>query len=118
MNRLLLPVLASVALLSGCYSAGFVRTGDFAPQARSADSVKILTSKPADDTLREVGIVTASGAGFEGALARARTEAAKQGCDVLAVLSEAVESGPYTPGAAYGMTRNHLRCSCLVRSIQ
>jgi hypothetical protein len=112
----LIPLLGGLALMSGCYSSGFVRTGEFTPQVRAAESVRVETSKPTDSSLREVGIVTASGAGFEGALARARNEAGKQGCDVLAVLSEAVESGPGTPGSAYGMTRNHLRCSCLVRA--
>jgi hypothetical protein len=112
----LLPLLGVLVLASGCYSAGFIRTGDFTPQVRSAESVKILTSKPTDNSFREVGIVTASGAGFEGALTRAKNEAGQQGCDVLAVLSESVESGPGTPGAMYGMTRNHLRCSCLVRT--
>jgi hypothetical protein len=106
----------AVLLVGGCYSAGFVRTGEFTPQMKSAETVQVMTTKPTDASLREVGIVTASGAGFEGALKRAKDEAGKQGCDVLAVLSEAVESGPGTPGSAYGMTRNHLRCSCLVRA--
>jgi hypothetical protein len=114
--RSVLPVLGWLALAGGCYSSGFVRTGEFTPQAREPDSVRVvLTPKPTDASLREVGVVTASGAGFEGALARARNEAGRQGCDVLAVVSESVESGRNTPGSAFGMTRSHLRCSCLVR---
>jgi hypothetical protein len=109
-------VLGIVALSSGCYSSGFSATAQYSGAPRSEDSVKVMTARPNAPELREVGIITAQGAGFEGALKRAKQEAAQHGCDALVVLSEAVESGRGVPGSAYGMTRNDLRCSCLVSS--
>jgi hypothetical protein len=115
MNKTLMLGLAM--LMSGCYSADFVQTSTYGAQARSKESVQVLTQPPAAK-FHEVGIITASGAGFTGALERAKAQAGSHGCDALVVLSEAVEAGRNTPGSAFGMTRNHLRCSCLIHAPQ
>lgn len=105
----------AIPLLSACYGSDFTPTDSYAGAPRAFSSVRIFTQRPPPTVAREVGIISSSGASYEGALDRAREQAAEQGCDGLLVLSDEVESGPGTPGSAYGMTRTHLRATCLVR---
>lgn len=116
--RVQLVISSSLLALSACYTSSFQASGTapdwYQPTHRDAATVKLLTVQPDPDLYVEVGLVSASGAGTDGAIARAKEEAAYQGCDALFLLGEAVESGSGTPGSAYGMTRNHLRASCLV----
>jgi hypothetical protein len=115
MSRTMSVVCLAVGLLAGgCYSTAFTQTAQYPVQERTPDAVQVMTSKPASG-YREVGIISANGSSFEAALERARGEAATHGCEVVAVIGETVESGKGVPGSAYGMTRNDLRCSCLVR---
>ncbi len=113
-----LILLASSLGLSACYPTAFTPSGTapawYHATERDPNSVKVLTLKPDSGLYAEVGLISAAGAGAEDALKRAKDEAAAQGCDAIFFLGESVESGPGTPGAEYGMTRNHVRASCLV----
>jgi hypothetical protein len=103
--------------LAGCYSSAFTQTAQFGGQARDPSAVQVMSAAPASG-YREVGIITANGSKFETALESARLEAGSHGCDVIVVLGEALESGRGVPGSAYGMTRDNLRCSCLVHTTE
>jgi hypothetical protein len=115
MRKLTMVLGLGLSLAAGCYAGNFTQTASYPATPRAVASVQVMTARPNDASFREVGIITAQGAGFEGALARAKDQAAQHGCEAIVVLSEAVESGRNVPGSAYGMTRNDLRCSCMVR---
>ncbi len=101
-------------LLTGCYGADFTETGaGYTPRPRAPESVQISSERPGPG-YREVGLLTGSGGSFEGAVKRIKEEAGDRGCDVVTILGEAIQSGYGTPGAAYGMTKNHVRAACYV----
>lgn len=107
-------VILALPLLGGCYGSDFTPTApNFSPTPRSEANVRIVTGRPGSEYV-EVGLLTASGASYEGALARVKEEAATQGCEVVLVLGESLQSGAGTPGSAYGMTKSNLRASCFV----
>jgi hypothetical protein len=104
---------ASLVLVTGCYGSDFTATsGAYASAPKDADSVKVSSDHPDPEQYTEVGLVTGTGASFEGALQRLRESAGENGCDVVYILGEAIQSGPGTPGAAYGMSKSHLRAAC------
>jgi hypothetical protein len=110
--RTIAPAL--LLFTAACYGAEFTPTGTpYTPHAEFPEMVKVTTEHPAPGFV-EVGLLSGSGASFEGALKRIKEEAAEQGCEVVLILGEAIQSGYGTPGAAYGMTKNHVRAACFV----
>ena len=71
------------------------------------------TEHPGHD-FKEVGLLTGTGGSFEGAIKRIKEEAGQRGCDLVYIVGEAIQSGYGTPGAAYGMTKIHVRATCYV----
>ena len=112
-----LAMALGMATTGGCYTSDFTQTGQYAAQLRDPSAVQVMTARPAGG-YREVGLITCSGTKLETALARGREEAASHGCDAVVLIGEALESGRGVPGSAYGMTRDNLRLSCLVRTAE
>ncbi len=112
------PIGCLLAFLSGCYSSAFTQTVQYTPRPRPVSTVLVSTTPPPPGQFIEVGIVSANGSDFDDAVARARFEGAKQGCDALHLMSEqVVESiaGGGNSSSVYSRSRSEVRASCLVR---
>ncbi len=105
--------LLSPLALAGCYGADFTPTGGggFTPVARAPEEVQVRSERPGPSYV-EIGLLTGTGGSFEGAIKRIKQEAGDRGCEVVVVVGEAIQSGYGTPGAAYGMSKNHVRAVC------
>lgn len=109
--------VVALLALTGCYGASFSPLGKQGANrpARSPDDVKVLpVSVRPPDYYESVGLIGASGAGFEAALKRAKDMAGMHGCDAIFIERERITSGRRVVDSDEGAARNDLRVECLI----